>query len=576
MRLNKHSNTSILLISLTLAACNSVPTEIVTPTIDTPAPIAETTTYSDSESVVEILVNEAEVRRKRAFSIAPPSVQTPQEEADPLDVQPITTTVAMTANRVVERSINDFLQNRQSLLRTWISRGQIYFPMIEKIFAEEGVPDELKYLALGESSLTPTIRSSAGAVGMWQFMAATARSEGLRVDSWVDERRDPEKSTRAAAKHLKALNASYNGRWHLSLAGYNCSYRCIKRAVELGGGTLENPPSFWDIYPNLPRETREFVPGYIAASLIVSNPSFYGIEVDDLGQEFAYDIVNVQGMLSLEEAARLAGTDMATIRNLNPSLLKSTLPEGDEPYALKIPLGSYDHFVAAMNKAMPSSVAGAGEYVVQSGDSLGKIAKKFGITTDELRSANGISGDRINASQKLRVPGMGVAGNISITSAEREFVAYDAPLFRPIKLGDEFKLVQQSGSTPEKPLVAVSLEMAGEDEGAINLVPTVYKVQRGDSLSKISQRFGVSVASIQQANNLNGTSIFASQELTIHSAARTVDDPTPPEALKTYQVQTGDNLFGIARRFKVSVDNLKRWNSLRNNVIYPGQSLQLN
>lgn len=574
MRLNKHSSTSILLISLTLSACSSLPTEIETPAIDAPAPVAETTTFS--ESVVEILVNEAEVRRKLAFAIVPPAVQPAEEGTDLLAIQPVTTTVAMTANRVVERAINDFLQNRQSLLRTWVSRGQIYFPMIEKIFAEEGVPDELKYLALGESSLTPTIRSSAGAVGMWQFMAATARSEGLRVDSWVDERRDPEKSTRAAAKHLKALNASYNGRWHLSLAGYNCSYRCIKRAVELAGGTIENPPSFWDIYPNLPRETREFVPGYIAASLIVSNPSLYGIEVADLGQEFAYDIVNIQGMLSLEEAARLAGTDMATIRNLNPSLLKSTLPEGDEPYALKIPLGSYDHFVAALNKAAPSSVAGTGEYVVQGGDSLGKIAQKFGITTGELRSANGIAGDLIKVSQKLRVPGMGAAGSISITNMEREFVAYEAPLFRPIKLGDEFKLVQQSGSTPEKPLVAVSLEMVGEDEGAINLVPTIYKVQRGDSLSKISQRFGVSVASIQQANNLTGTSIFASQELTIHSAARTVDDPTPPAAFKTYQVQTGDNLFGIARRFKVSVANLKRWNSLRDNLIYPGQSLQLN
>jgi membrane-bound lytic murein transglycosylase D len=482
----------------------------------------------------------------------------------------------MTANRVVEKSINNFLQNRQSQLRTWISRGQIYFPMIEKIFAEEGVPDELKYLALGESSLTPTVRSTAGAVGMWQFMAPTARGEGLRVDSWVDERRDPEKSTRAAAKHLKALNESYNGLWDLSLAGYNCSYRCIKRAVEQAGGTLEDPPSFWDIYPNLPRETREFVPGYIAASLIVSNPSLYGIEVEDLGQEFAYDVVKVQGMLSLEEAARLAGADMATIHNLNPSLLKSTLPEGAEPYELKIPLGSYDRFVAAFSQAMPSSVAGTGEYVVQSGDSLGKIAKKFGVTTNELRSANSLRGDLITIHQKLLVPGMGTAGTISLASFEREFVAYDAPLYRPIKLGEEFKLVQQSGSTPEKPLLAVSLEMAGEDEGIINLVPTVYKVQRGDSLSKISQRFGVSVASIQQANNLNGTSIFANQELTIHSAARTVDDPTPQQAVKSYQVQTGDNLFGIARRFGISVDNLKRWNSLRNNTIFPGQSLQLN
>ncbi len=578
MRFNRQPNINILLISLTLSACSSLPTEVETPAIEPQAPVAENTVYG--ESVVEILVNEAEVRRKRAFSVVPPVVsagaETPEQSTESADVLPVTPTVAMTANRVVEKSINHFLQNRQSLLRTWISRGQIYFPMIEKIFAEEGVPDELKYLALGESSLTPTIRSTAGAVGMWQFMAATARSEGLRVDSWVDERRDPEKSTRAAAQHLKALNESYNGRWHLSLAGYNCSYRCIKRAVELAGGTLENPPSYWDIYPNLPRETREFVPGYIAASLIVSNPSLYGIEVEDLGQEFAYDIVRIQGMLSLEEAARLAGTDMATIHNLNPALLKSTLPEGDAPYDLKIPLGGYDRFVAAFTRAMPSSAPGTGAYVVQGGDSLGKIAKKFDVSIDELRSTNNLSGDLITVNQKLLVPGTGSAGDISIASAEREFVAYDAPLFRPIKLGEEFKVVQQSGSTPEKPLVAVSLELAGEDEGVINLVPTVYKVRSGDSLSKISQRFGVSVASIQQANNLNGTSIFANQELTIHSAARTVDDPTPPEAIKTYQVQTGDNLFGIAKRFGVSVDSLKRWNSLRNNMIYPGQSLQLN
>jgi membrane-bound lytic murein transglycosylase D len=572
VRFDKQSNISILLISLALSACSSLPSEVSTSEVDTQSPVAENPV--NGESVVEILVNEAEVRRKQAFSVLPPVVEAPEDSASE-DIVPVTPTVAMTANRVVERAINHFLQNRQSLLRTWISRGQIYFPMIEKIFAEEGVPDELKYLALGESSLTPTVRSSAGAVGMWQFMAATARGEGLRVDSWVDERRDPEKSTRAAAHHLKALNESYNGRWHLSLAGYNCSYRCIKRAVEQAGGTIEDPPSFWDIYPNLPKETREFVPGYIAASLIVSNPSLYGIEVPDLGQEFAYDVVSIHGMLKLEEAARLAGTDMATIHNLNPALLKATLPEGDEPYELKIPLGSYDRFVTAFNNVPPDSAPGAGEYLVQSGDNLGKIARKFDVTVDELRSVNNLRGDLIVINQKLLVPGMGAAGNISIASTERKFVAYDTQLFRPIKLGDEFKVVQQSGSTPEKPLVAVSLEVTGADEGAINLVPTVYKVERGDSLSKIAQQFGVSVASIQQANRLKGTTIFANQELTIHSAARTVDDPTPPQAIKSYQVQAGDNLFGIARRFGVSVDNLKRWNSLRNNLIFPGQSLQL-
>jgi membrane-bound lytic murein transglycosylase D len=203
-----------------------------------------------NEPVVETLVTAA----RRLGTLPVPTVT--EEDGEEV-VEPITTTVPMTANRLVELAINDFLQNRRSVLRTWARRSHTYFPMIEKIFAEEGIPDELKYLALQESSLYPTIRSTAGAVGMWQFMAATAQGEGLRVDAWVDERRDPEKATRAAAKHLKALNESYQGNWHLSLAGYNCSFRCISRAAERAGGSIENPPAFWEIYPHLPEQTRE-------------------------------------------------------------------------------------------------------------------------------------------------------------------------------------------------------------------------------------------------------------------------------------------------------------------------------
>ena len=559
---------SILLIALTLSACGSFRTVANTPNLEDSPTAATTPVYR--AQVVEILVSEADGRGNQAI---PEGAAT--EDGDST-VQPLTPTVAMTANRIVERTINDYLQNRRSMLRMWISRSQTYFPMIEKIFAQEEVPDELKYIALGESSLNPTIRSTAGAVGMWQFMSATARSEGLRVDSWVDERRDPEKSTRAAARHLKALTESYSGSWHLSLAGYNCSYRCITRAVEQAGGSLVDPPSYWDIYPNLPRETREFVPRYIAAALIVSNPSMYGIEVDNFDQELAYDEVSIYGMLSLEDAARLAGTDLPTIHNLNPSLLKATLPEGSEAYTLKIPFGSYDHFITSFDLEMPSGFAGTGEYIVNSGDTLGKIAQQFDVSVEELQTANNISSHLIQINQKLLVPGMGGTSSVSIASTERTFVSYGDRQYRPIELGPEFRLVHQSGSTAETPLMAVSLERTAADEGVLNLVPTIYKVQTGDTLGAISQRYGVSVASIQQANNIRGTAIFANQELTIHSAARTLQKPVTPVENKTYQVQRGDNLSGIATRFGVSVDNLKRWNSLRNNLIYPGQSLVLN
>lgn len=566
MRFSPSHLTGCLLILLAISACSTVP--VVQETVVSAPPPAPR--RGVDEPVVESLVSGA-----RRLGNQPVTVV---EESG--EVQPVTTTVPMTANRLVELAINDFLQNRRSTLRTWASRSHTYFPMIEKVFAEEGVPDELKYLALQESSLYPTIRSTAGAVGMWQFMAATARGEGLRVDEWVDERRDPEKATRAAAKHLLALNKDYQGNWHLSLAGYNCSFRCIARSVERAGGSIENPPAFWQIYPFLPQQTREFVPRFIASSLIVSNPEMYGILVQDLGQEYAYDIVEIDGMLTLDDAARYAGTDVATLRNLNPALLKGSLPDDPEPFALKIPHGSYQQFVEAFNSNPPKGAPGTGIYVVKSGDSLDRIARSHGLSVDELRSANNISGTLIRPKQQLVLPGHGSSSDIRIASQGAQSVAYGPAEFKPIKLSEEFQLVRQSGSTEEEPLMAVSLNLIEEDEGVRSLVPTIYKVRRGDTLGGISRRFGVSVASIQQNNKLDGSTIFPDQELTIHAAAEVsasvVVDAKVAETKRTYQVQNGDNLYGIARRFGVSVDSIKRWNGLRDNTIYPGQSLQLN
>lgn len=518
--------------------------------------------------VLETLVQEAARRSELPL---------PGVTGEPLEVAPVTTTIPMTPNRVVERTINNLLQNNRGVLRAWAERSQIYFPMIEKIFAEEGVPDELKYLAIGESGLNPTVRSSAGAVGMWQFMPITARSEGLRVDEWVDERRDPEKATRAAARHLKKLNKDYNGRWHLSVAGYNCSYRCITRSVKKAGFSMEQPPSFWEVYSHLPKETREFVPKFIATALLISNPGMYGIEVQDLGEELAYDVVQVKGMLALADAARLAGSDLPTIRKLNPSLLRSTLPGDEAPFELKIPLGSHDRFVRNFRQEAPAAVSGSGQYVVKSGDTLGKIAQLHGVSVKELQLANGIDGHLININQKLNIPGKSSLDRVELLSAERQSIAYGSASFKPIELGKEFTLVHQSGSTPEKPLLAVSLNLDATqpEEGAMNLVPTIYRVQPGDTLGAIAQRYGVSVASIQNNNKLNGTAIFPNQELTIHSATNIVDAPVVEGGVLTYQVQRGDNLYAIARRFNKSVDHIKRVNNLDDNIIHPGQNLRV-
>jgi membrane-bound lytic murein transglycosylase D len=551
----------ITLVITTSTACSYLQT-------DSP-PFQENASSGDGrpvsqELIVESLVKEAgELGEVNVDGIQEPVTE--EEALEQAELLPETPTIKMTANRVVERAVNDYLQNRRTLLQVWIERSHTYFPMIEKIFEEEGVPDELKYIALGESGLRPTVRSSAGAVGMWQFMYGTAKSSGLEINTWIDERRDPEKATRAAARHFKELYTSYNGNWELVLAGYNCSYRCITRAARRAGKSIGDNPSYWEIYPFLPRETRGFVPKFIAAALIVSNPKMYGIQAENFGQEIGYDVVKVNGMLSLEAAAMLAGTDLATIRNLNPSLIKASLPDQTTAYDLRIPLDTFDRFVRAFENLPEEEKVSPSEYVIRRGDTLDSIARSFDSSVDELSAVNGIRGHLIYPNQKLLIPGGGISTDISLADSEKTSVVYGENLFRPIKLQDEFQLVELNGSTEAAPLMAVSLSQEVEDDF---LVPTIYQVRRGDTLGQISERFNIPVRDIQQWNNIRGTTIYINQELTIHSVAAT--------PITTYLVKQGDNLSIIARRFGVSVENIKRWNSLNNNLIYPGQNLSIN
>ncbi len=551
----------ILLISFILAACTSLETTGPSKEVSTPDQIIAED--NNSEQVVENLVSSAGSSGDRDIE----NILLEPIPVEPESIEPVEPAIAMTANRVVELEINDYLQNRRNLLKLWVERGRIWFPMIETIFAEEGIPDELKYLALSESALNPIARSYVGAAGMWQFMPATARGEGMRVDSWIDERMDPELSTRAAAKHLKTLYETYSGNWHLALAGYNCSYRCITRAVNRAGGSIDNPPSFWEIYPYLPQQTRNFIPKFIAAALIVSDPERYGIEVDDLGQEYSYDIVMVNGMLSLESAGELAGVDLATIKNLNPSVRKATLPDATEAFPLKIPAGSYQHFISAFTLLPEEEKVAPTEYTIRSGDTLAGIARRFETTVEDLQAANNIRNHLIFPGQELMIPGRGINASISlaISVTSRQLIHYGEALYRPIRLAEGFQLVEQAGSTPENLLMAVSLSDDVVDD---LIVPIIYKVRRGDTLGQIAERFDVSVRDIQSWNGIRGTTIYTNQELTLHTAASA---PSP----QFYKVQHGDNLAAIARRFGLTVTSLKRLNALNSDLIFPGQDLLL-
>ncbi|MBO6575299.1 MAG: LysM peptidoglycan-binding domain-containing protein [Rhodothermales bacterium] len=546
-------------------------------------------------------------------------LETPVEGAvlpTPASVAP--TQVPMTINRAATTAMQVLLEKRPKTLQAWAERAHTWFPMIERIFAEEGVPDELKYLAMIESGLRPSVRSRAAAVGMWQFVAATGRAYDLVIDGWVDERMDPEKATRAAAKHLKDLYER-EGDWHIALAGYNCSPRCLNRAKRNARAQGVENPTFWDMYRYLPRETRNYIPQYIATSIMLSNPSAYGIEPEAPGLPFAYELVPVRGSLALRDIAAMAGTTTQDLAALNPAIRRGYLPPSAKPYPLRLPVGTSQAFLTAYAELPADALRPPGEHIVRRGDTLSEIAATYGVSVSRLRSDNRIRGSIIRPGQRLIVPTSEYALPIAeaVVEAEPLSVAYEAIQLRPIhsltpiELADRDAIPAMQQSTPtrqptqpagkrvtytvrqgdtlseiaEAHGVGLSrvrawnnlrgsrirtgsrlvLYVADDFQGpaAASRGATTYRVKSGDTLSEIARANNVSVANLRAWNGISGSRIRSGQTLRLH----------PPATRSTYTVRTGDTLTSIARRHNVSISDLRRWNALSSDRIYPGRTL---
>lgn len=500
-------------------------------------------------------------------------VENPTARATGLpEIKPVMTTVPMTQNRAVEGAIEWLLTNRRETVIRWMDRSDTYFPMIEQIFEEEGVPDELKYLAVGESGLNPRARSSASAVGMWQFMAPTGRAMGLRIDSYVDERMDPVKSTRAAARHLKELYEYYGNDWHLALAGYNCSPRCIRRAISRGGGTLKNPPSYWAISRYLPRQTAGYVPQFIAFALMMSNPSEFGLPATSNGPEFAYDEIKVTGVLSLETIATMVGTTTDHIQMLNPELRRGTLPPDRSPYTLRIPTNTFARFADAFERLPDKEKKMPGEHRVRRGDNLGKIARRYGVTVKAIQNANRLRSTVIHPGQMLVVPGL--AGTIvaKLESAEARSVAWGSRTSKPIVFDEKMAenarrttVTVANTSTTRSPNTS-GQTTSSSNSSSENRPNQVHRVRRGDTLSGLASKYGTTVRAIQQANGLRNTRIKRGQRLQIPQGGGST----------IHTVRRGENLTKIAQHYGTTVRRIKSNNNLRSNTIHPGQKLSIN
>lgn len=299
----------------------------------------------------------------------------------------------------------DFLAGKNyDNTRKWLERQGRYAPFIREALRENDMPQDLLYLAMIESGLSPYAYSRAAASGMWQFIAETGRRYGLRVDGYVDERRDPIASTHAALDYLGDMHDDF-GSWFLAGAGYNSGENRVERLLrQYAGGATGDEGLYWIIGPHLPRETRDYVPLMLAAAHIAKQPDEYGFHDLEYQAPLEYVEVDVPGGVSLGTVASAAGVARDIVEDLNPHLTRGITPPG-ETWAVRIPVGTSPEFAANFERLHEEVLASNVEHTLRRGETLSHLSRRFGVTVEAIRQANGgINPRRLHAGQRLIIP----------------------------------------------------------------------------------------------------------------------------------------------------------------------------
>ncbi len=509
------------------------------------------------------------VMRDRLFQ-AVEIVQSPTAGIVPPPSGTLSTTIPLVQNESVNNAIA-FLTNNErgrAFFKRVLARMNRFFPLFRRVAQQENVPEELSYLAIIESGLDPNAVSPAKAVGLWQFIQSTGQLYQLRVTQWFDERRDPEKSTRAAMRHLRDLYQEL-GDWHLALAAYNCGINCVRRAIKQAG--IENA-SYWQIRDYLPRETRNYVPMYIAATLVGMQAEAYGFRKQDIvpEPEWLYDTVTVTEPISLHAAAACASTTLDTIKALNPELLKNTTPPNQD-YTLRIPLGRAAEFSVRLAMLTPEEKQPWVNHSVGRGETLAQIANHYDISIAELAEINGISQHtRLRRGQVIRIPlnrPSSAEPDDALTAAEQQ----PAPSAE-IRSTDSLAMATNTQAAPPSPVPPQQQQTPRYK---------THRVQRGETLAQIADDYGTTIAELRRINRLRRLRLMAGQVLRVPVAAAPTSaiasDRTaqPPLARKvSHRVRRGESIGTIAALYGVRQADLVRWNpQLSAGVVKAGEQL---
>ncbi len=513
----------------------------------------------------------------------------------------------------LENVIKSFLKNRKRAFERLMGVSQFYFPLFEESLAAQNIPLEIKYLSVVESALNPRAVSRVGATGLWQFMYQTGKQYGLDINTYVDERSDPLKSSNAATQYMKNMYAIF-GDWDLVLASYNSGPGNVAKAIRRSGGKQ----NYWNIRKYLPKETQGYLPAFLATMYIFEYHKEHGIKPDRaVANHFATDTILIKNSMTFKQISDLLDVSVAELQFLNPSYKREVVPfvTGEEHY-LRLPIDKIALFTSneekvyayikyeenlrekpfqlqtllASNDSTATKVSRVKYHKVRKGDSLSEISDRYGVTMAQLKKWNHLRNNKAPLGRNLKI-----YTKESIATEESQAIA--------VKEIKQTKQGVDTTSTKSQQTIATvdRNEKTYKEEKVISYkdVTKFYKVKRGDNLSEVADKNGVTIAEIKKWNKIKGNNINAGANLKIIKNERIVttvrkeikqnkpviekqseeiadvqnnNDENPSDF---YVVQKGDNLLTIAKKFNVKVEDLKEWNKLNDANIKLGSKLSL-
>ncbi len=458
--------------------------------------------------------------------------------------------ITLPYNDIVKKYIILYSEKMPEKMAHMLGLCQYYMPIFEQTFNRYNMPEELKAMAVIESAMNPLAVSRVGAKGMWQFMYSTAKMYGLHIDSFVDERLDPVKAADAAAQYLLDSYEIF-GDWNLAIASYNCGAGNVNKAIRRSGGKR----AFWDIWPYLPRETRGYGPAFVGALYAMTYYKEHGIKPEAVAMPVAVDTFVITKQLHLRQVADLTGAPLDELKNLNPQYRHEIIPGHNREYILRLPYQYTNAFIEHEDSLYKHKVeeyfnpvtirkikeGGDGEriiYRVKNGDYLGRIASRHRCTVNQIKRWNNLKSNNIRVGQRLVIY-RGGRGPVQTSSSEA-------------KSSSASKSASGSGAA-------------------------TYIVKKGDTLSGIAIKHGLSIAELKKLNGLKGNDIKIGQKLKVKGTAASGKAPASSSGDYTiYTVKEGDSFYLIAKNYPgISAQNIMDFNGLSSSKLRPGMKIKI-